>query len=169
MNHEVPGRHRVLRTLGDRDMAKVKHDLTKTSLKLSEAQWTQLIDHLEKGRGPTVPATRDRRDLDVKRHRHVRRAALRVQHPTGPATSHLVRTRNLSSGGVGFIHNSFLYNGTACHIALQTRYGESVALAGMVMWCRHVAGQGHEIGLRFVQMIEIDEFIGKDSAAESAA
>ena len=155
-------------------MAERKPDLAKTSLKLSEAQWEQLIDQLEAGRGPTVPATRDRRDLDIKRHRHVRRAALRVQHPSGPATSHLVRTRNLSSGGVGFIHSTFLYGNTPCHIALQTRYRESVALSGKVMWCRHVAGQGHEIGMSFDQMIEIDEFIDPpagegDGEGESSA
>ncbi|MEM6459447.1 MAG: PilZ domain-containing protein [Planctomycetota bacterium] len=140
-------------------MSRSRIDIAKTSLRLSEAQWEALIDRLEAGKGPAVPATRDRRDLDDRRYFHVRRAALRVLRENSPPTSHLVRTRNLSAGGVGLIHNAFLYPGTPCHVALQTRHGESVALPGTVVWCRHVSGRGHEVGLRFDWIIEIDEFI----------
>ncbi len=140
-------------------MAEVQRDIARSSLNLSEDQWVQLIEKLESGTGPTIPATRDRRDLDVLRYKHVKRAALRVQHLGGSATSHLVRTRNLSAGGVGLIHNSFIYPNTVGHIALQTRYGESVALAGQIMWCRHLEGQSHEVGMRFTSMIEIGEFV----------
>lgn len=135
------------------------NNILKSSLQLTEKQWGVLIATLEAGKGPTVPATRDRRDLDIKRHPHVKRVALRIIHPGGQKTSHLVRSRNLSVGGMGFIHLSFLYPDTACHIALQTRHGESVALSGRVSWCRHVSGKSHEIGFRFDQMIQIDEFI----------
>ncbi|MEM9882731.1 MAG: PilZ domain-containing protein [Planctomycetota bacterium] len=152
-------------------MSKPSVDIAKTSLRLSEAQWEALIDRLEAGKGPVVPATRDRRDLDHRRFFHVRRAALRVLHRSAPPTSHLVRTRNLSEGGVGLIHNAFLYPGTACHVALQTRHDESVALRGNVSWCRHVSGRGHEVGVRFDRVIEIDEFIapGERRAQPDAA
>ncbi|MEM1027420.1 MAG: PilZ domain-containing protein [Planctomycetota bacterium] len=145
------------------------NDILHTSLNLTEKQWETLIATLEAGKGPTVPATRDRRDLDVKRYPHVRRVALRVIHTGGQKTSHLVRSRNLSVGGMGFIHLSFLYPGTVCHVALQTRHGESVALAGKVSWCRHVSGQSHEIGLRFDQLIQIDEFIDLEALDDPAA
>ena len=150
-------------------MAAAPNDITRTSLNLTEAQWAQLIHRLEAGKGPSVPATRDRRDLDVLRYTHVKRGALRVQHAEGPATSHLVRTRNISSGGVGFIHSTFLYPATLCHIALQTRHGESVALAGRIMWCRHIAGKSHEIGLRFAQLIQVDEFVADDQAGQAVS
>lgn len=144
-------------------------DITKRSLQLSEKEWGVLIHTLEAGKGPTVPATRDRRDLDIKRYPHVKRAALRVVHPTGNVTSHLVRSRNLSIGGMGFIHLSFLYPDTACHVALQTRHGDSVALSGKITWCRHLGGKSHEIGFRFDQIIEINEFVHPDTVAECDA
>jgi len=145
------------------------NDILKSSLQLSEKQWQVLIAMLEAGKGPTVPATRDRRDFEIKRYPHVRRVALRVMHTGGQNTSHLVRSRNLSVGGMGFIHLNFLYPDTPCHVALQTRHGESVALAGRVTWCRHVSGKSHEIGFRFDQMIEIDEFVPPDVLAGPAA
>ncbi|MBB6428904.1 PilZ domain-containing protein [Algisphaera agarilytica] len=140
-----------------------------SSLKLTEKQWGTLISSLEAGKGPTVPATRDRRDLDIKRYPHVTKVALRVIHPGGQKTSHLVRSRNLSSGGMGFLHLSFLYPDTPCHIALQTRHGESVAMSGKVSWCRLVSGKSHEIGFRFDQMIQIDEFIDPEVIKASSA
>lgn len=134
-------------------------DISKRSLQLSEKEWGVLIGTLEAGKGPTVPATRDRRDLEATRFPLVKRCALRVLHPSGNVTSHLVRSRNISMGGMGFIHLSFLYPDTDCHVALQTRAGESVAMAGKVSWCRHVSGKSHEIGFRFDQMIPVGEFI----------
>ncbi|MEM9418835.1 MAG: PilZ domain-containing protein [Planctomycetota bacterium] len=138
------------------------NDIMNTSLKLTEKQWGQLIATLEAGKGPTVPATRDRRDLDIKRYPHVRKVALRIIHPGGQKTSHLVRSRNISAGGMSFLHLSFLYPGTACHVALQTRHGESVAMSGKVSWCRLVSGRSHEIGFRFDHIIQIDEFVEPD-------
>jgi len=143
-------------------MSKQSKDIIRCSLRLSEKQWGVLIKTLEAGKGPTMAATRCRRDADLVRYLHVKRAGLRVVHPGGRATSHLVRVRNLSSGGVGFIHGSFLYPDTACHVAIQTRHGDSVALAGAVTWCRHIGGKSHEIGLRFAQLIRIDEFVHPD-------
>ena len=149
-------------------MQKVKHDISRGSLRFSETQWKQLIGRLESGKGPTVPATRDRRDLDNHRYPHCHQAAIRVVHPGGNATSHLVRTRNLSVGGVGLIHSSFLYPRTSCHLALRTVWGESVALPGKILWCRHVTGRCHEIGVRFDQLIQIDEFVPEDIRANQS-
>lgn len=145
------------------------NDITKRSLQLSEQQWGNLIAVMEAGKGPTVPATRDRRDLDTVRYPFVRRAALRISHPGGTVTTHLVRTRNLSTGGVGFIHGAFLYPQTTCHVALQTRHGESVALSGQVGWCRHVSGKSHEIGVRLNQVIQVDEFVPPEEMEKAKA
>ncbi len=145
-------------------------DIAKRSLQLTEAQWGTLIRTMEGGRGPLVPATLDRRNLDMQRYKMVRRAALRVQHPAGNVTSHLVRTRNLSAGGLSILHGCFLYPRTMCHVALQTRHGESVAIAAAVQWCRHVSGKSHELGLCFSRMIQVDEFIDpKDMLNDQAA
>lgn len=150
-------------------MAKPNRDIARSSLQMSDHKWNMLIATLEAGKGPEVPATRDRRDLDTVRHPHVRKMALRVVHPGGTATSHLVRSRNLSVGGVGFLHGQFLYPQTACYVVLPTRWGENVILPGKVGWCRHVTGQSHEIGVRFDQVIQIDEFLDPDAVSSDVA
>jgi hypothetical protein len=145
-------------------MEKNEHNIARCSLTLNEAQWGQLLDRIESGKGPTVPATRDRRDLDATRYPLVRPAAMRVVHPGGNVTSHLVRTRNLSAGGVGILHSSFLHPGTACHFAIKTIHGENVAVPARILWCRHVEGRCHELGLRFDRMLQIDEFVPAKAA-----
>lgn len=143
-------------------------EMFKGSLNLTESQWSEMIAKVESGRGPGVPATQDRRDLDQVRVSYVKRAALRVTHPDNRVTSHLIRTRNLSVGGVSFIHGCFLYPKTRCYIALATRHGEGVALSGTVSWCRHVQGRGHEVGFRFDRVIQVDEFIDPDAGQNAA-
>ena len=150
-------------------MANADRDIARSSLQMSEPQWNALIATLEAGKGPQIPATRDRRDLDTVRYPHVRKMALRVQHPGGTATSHLVRSRNLSCGGVGFLHGQFLYPKTVCFIVLPTRWGENVILPGKVSWCRHVGGRSHEVGVCFDQVIQIDEFLDPQAAKEAGA
>ncbi|MEM7626988.1 MAG: PilZ domain-containing protein [Planctomycetota bacterium] len=149
-------------------MARSTHDIARSSLQMSEYKWNMLIATLEAGKGPEVPATRDRRDLDTVRYPFVRKMALRVQHPGGTATSHLVRSRNLSRGGVGFLHGQFLYPNTVCYVVIPTRWGENVILPGRVSWCRHVSGQTHEVGMRFDQVIQVDEFLDPAASTDDA-
>lgn len=131
-------------------------DINRCSLQMTEPQWQMLIARLEAGETPPQPAARDR---EAVRYPHVRRMGLRVAHSGGRLTYHVVRSRNLSSGGAGFLHGQFLYPQTACHLLLPTRWDEFVVLAGTVCWCRHVQGISHEAGMRFERAIQIDEFL----------
>ena len=133
------------------------------SLSLSEAQWQRLMDRLKAEQGPGVAASDDRRDLDRTRHPFVKRAAMRVMHADGRNATHVVRTRNLSVGGLALVHGGYLYNGTRCAVIMQNRHGEGVALAGTVVWARLLQGQSHEIGLSFDTTIEIAEYIDNGS------
>ena len=133
--------------------------MAKPSLQLSEDEWFNLISDVEASKGPAIAPTADRRNLDMVRYPYVRSIGLRVSHRESSATMHVVRARNLSSGGIGFFHGCFLYPDTLCHIAVQTVDGQRVAMAGKVSWCRHVRGRSHEIGLRFTRLIDVKDFL----------
>jgi hypothetical protein len=72
----------------------------------------------------------------------------------------LVRARNLSSWGMGFLHGGFLYTGTAVRILLKTTDDEPVIVAGMIVRCVHVRAHVHEIGVRFDEELDLSAFTG---------
>ena len=86
--------------------------------------------------------------------------ALIVQHPGGGAGRFLVCSRNLSAGGIGFIHGGYLHPGSECSILLRDRDGSPMALAGKVVYCRHLNGRYHEIGIKFSERIDPVRILG---------
>lgn len=112
----------------------------------------------------TVHTVLDRLDaIDDSRFRNRRGAArhkfrrmllpVRVRHPGGSISDSRVATRNLSNNGVGFLYNSFLHNGTRVSITLPRKLGGKDVIEGKVVYCQHVAGVFHQIGVRFDQKI----------------
>ena len=79
--------------------------------------------------------------------------AVLVAHPGGGSGRFLVCSRNLSAGGMGFIHGGYLHPGSDCRIALTRPDGSRLAVEGVVAHCRHVEGPHHEIGIRFQEQI----------------
>ncbi len=87
-------------------------------------------------------------------------AAVLLEHPGAKeASRYLVSTRNISSGGLSFLHGGFLYNSARCRIVLEAYGGEKQVVSGAVVNCRHVAGTLHEIGVRFDHEIDVRRFV----------
>lgn len=128
-------------------------------LNLTDAQWVEMIDRLEKDRRREGPRGRDRRQKDSTRYPFNRRIALRLNHPGGGNDGFVVRTRNLSSGGIAIVHGGFLHSGASCHVAMARLDGQGVGIAAEATWCRLIGGKTHEIGLRFTHSIAIGDFI----------
>ena len=85
-------------------------------------------------------------------------------HQAGSSTTrnavarYTVTPRDLSTTGVGFLHGTFLYEGTSCVVSLPATTGEWVHVPGQVMRCQHVEGKVHEIGVLFRDPIDLDQF-----------
>ena len=71
----------------------------------------------------------------------------------------LISPRNLSVGGLSFLHGTYLYPGTDCIIRLRTRSGAHQKVVGDVVHCRCVDGRIHEVGVAFRRPINIDAFV----------
>lgn len=70
-----------------------------------------------------------------------------------------VACRNLSSGGVCVLHNTFLHPGSPCAIVLKDlRVGQTVVY-GDIVRCDHRHGVIHEVGIKFRQPINVRDFI----------
>lgn len=73
--------------------------------------------------------------------------------------------RNLSAGGIGILHSSYVHAGTPCtvHIPLPTgTNSDSLPVRGKVVRCRHVRGTVHEVGIRFDEHIDLRRVMNLD-------
>jgi hypothetical protein len=72
---------------------------------------------------------------------------------------YLVRPRNLSAGGMGFLHGCFVHPGTRCSINLVRLDGGVMRVAGAVVRCRCVSGRVHDVGVQFEEALAIEDFV----------
>lgn len=138
-------------------------------LRISDAQYRRLVDAVE----AKTENHQGRERRKAPRVPYIVSGGImaRIRHFDGSLQKILVRPRNLSSSGIAFFHGSFVYRNTHCLLHLRTRNGSNVLHHACIMRCRHVAGQVHEVGARFDQPIDVDDYIGPpvDEAIESSS
>src|SRR5437868_1999499 len=112
------------------------------SLRLSEKEELEILSSLEYGHGNSVVNQRRQNRLP-----YVHRASLVIQmcHSGASQLNYLLRARNLSAEGIGFLHGSFVYTGTACVVSLLNKQGKPVRIEGRVVRCKHVRKHVHEV------------------------
>lgn len=134
------------------------------TLKISAGEYAKLTDSLQaeadrfngsNGRG------------DVRFPYAPTNLTMRVLHPGGTYNNFVVRSRNLSNGGIGVFHGGFLHEGTQVEVNLQTDDGETMATVGHVSHCRLVGGRVHELGIRFDRKIDVSNFLEEGNGHET--
>ena len=136
----------------------------KSHLQLSADERGRLLSRLD---ASARPSGSDRESRREKRSSYrASDIALIVQHPGGGVGRFLMFSRNLSAGGIGFIHGGFLHPGSECSLLLRRRDGSPMALVGQIAHCRHLSGRHHEIGIQFSEDIDPEEVIGSTITAE---
>jgi len=65
----------------------------------------------------------------------------------------IIYPRNISAGGIAFVHRGFLHANTEVHLPLRRRSGDHVLIKGRVRACRHLSKMLHEIGVQFDEKI----------------
>ncbi|MGQ9650355.1 MAG: PilZ domain-containing protein [Phycisphaerae bacterium] len=69
-----------------------------------------------------------------------------------------VRPRNLSQGGIAFLHEAYLYPETRCTVVLISATDQPIEVSGRVVGCRHICGKLHEIAMAFDRPIDAEDF-----------
>jgi hypothetical protein len=129
------------------------------ALRLSEEEQQFILGELD--RVIRAPTGRDLRQNP--RYRYVVREGVHIE-VEGSSSRFIVRPRNLSAGGISFLHGTFLYPGAACVTSVKTLNGEPAHLAGRIVRCRCVHGRIHEIGVQFQERVDVGRFIVLASA-----
>jgi CheY-like chemotaxis protein len=120
-------------------------------IRLNTAERGKLLCRLDET--PAGASGRDRRRYKRWEYRRSDIAVL-VQHPGGGTGRYLVCARNISAGGISFIHGGYLHPGSECRIVLPRRDGMPLPVTGIIVHCRHLEGCFHEIGIRFAQELD---------------
>lgn len=80
-----------------------------------------------------------------------------VQALNGQA--HRVKVRNISPGGLAFLHNQPAGIQTRCRVWLLDKSQQAHACEGTIVRCDHVLGQVHEIAVQLDRRIDPVQFI----------
>jgi CheY-like chemotaxis protein len=111
---------------------------------------------------------RNRRSASRNTYRKVD-VPVRVIHPGGSSAVRTVATRNLSTNGIGFLYPSFLHCGTKTEVVLTRRLGGEDVIRGAVVFCAHVGGVFHQIGVKFDQKIFTSLYLDAGQAADESS
>lgn len=69
----------------------------------------------------------------------------------------IVPTRNISQGGLSFLHGQMMHVGQACRLSLVTNDGNWLTIEGLIVRCRHVRGIIHEVGMKFHGLADLKD------------
>jgi len=119
----------------DEDLAPPRQGLDTTRLWVSDQQWLAILKHVQRGN----PVDFDETERECRRM-HTRgtfecRCLLRL---SGLAGTYIVRSRDISAGGLRFVHGQPLNPSTRCTIALQSDAGPGRILSAVVAWCNEI-------------------------------
>ena len=130
------------------------------TLRMTNRERRNLMEGIEAAALPDSPAQNKRGDPRLRLE--VENVVVELDPAEGGSGVRLsVVPRNLSRGGLAFVHGRFLYPNTRVAIVLPDRQGETHRLEGKVVRCRHVSGMVHEVSVMFREEIEVERFIEK--------
>lgn len=159
-------RHRVIYRY-DEDMAPPKQQTDTTRLWVSDQQWLAILERVQRGQPAMEQAVaEDCRRLHTRQHFETR-CLLRLNSAAG---TYIVRSQDISSGGLRFVHGQPLRASTRCTIALQSDVGPGRILSAVVAWCKEIEFfdpevEAYEVGVKFDSPIDVRPYTGDGGAA----
>lgn len=140
-------------------------------MRLSDAARRTLLNQLKaqaEASGNRTAGGKENRRKDRRWDYTQSDVAVTVEHPGGTLSRYLVTARNLSSGGIAFLHGGFLHKNTRCRIQLRRLGGTAEdAVVGAVTNCRHVEGRVHEVSIKFERRIDPMQYVNPKAEGPS--
>lgn len=137
------------------------------SVRLSRDKYLEMLDTLDNSR--SSPPDSNRRNNQRRACQQVAGLLLELEHPTGARFHFIVRPRDISRTGMGFLHGGYVHKGTKAAVSLVMLDREVISRVGAVVRCRHVQGLIHEVGVKFDEPFETEPFAAPDLSVLDAA
>lgn len=116
---------------------------------LSDARRAELLRRLDDlARARPFPGSADEGYL------HSSNVRVTVHQPGGGVGRFLIAARNISSGGLWFLHCGFLHPGTRCVFVVPRGTRQEGGVMGTVASCEHLEGGLHAAGIAFDEPID---------------
>ncbi|MBT8486405.1 MAG: response regulator [Phycisphaerales bacterium] len=126
-------------------------------VRLTPGERNRLLNQLDREEAAQAEATPH---IPQRRWEYRRRdVAVSVEHPAGGVSRFLVCSRNLSDGGISFLHGGFLFEGSHCRVVLPRFDGSAPEVTGRVRRCCHVERFVHDVEIEFDEPIEPQMFV----------
>jgi CheY-like chemotaxis protein len=145
--------------------AKVRNALGATAAPLPKGLADKVFSVLDRLDAMDDGSFRNRRNSSRNTYRKLD-VPVRVYHPGGSSAVRTVATRNLSASGIGFLYPSFLHLGTKVEVVLNRRLGGEDVIRGATVFCSHVGGVFHQIGVKFDQKIFTNLYLDAGQTTE---
>lgn len=129
---------------------------TRNSLSIDGALYHRLLAKLDES--PNSQSTNPERIYRRLQYAHPN-LNIHIQSDGHNARTLTVASRNLSQGGLSFLHSSFMYPGTDLTVDLIDNTGSIVPCKGRITRCEHRGGRIHEIGVMFHNEVCLHEFL----------
>lgn len=135
----------------DEDLAPPQRGLDTTRLWVSDQQWLAILERVQRSQ---PIAFREYHDDCRRLHAREAFACKCLLRLSGLAGTFIVRTRDISAGGLCFVHGQPLRPSTRCTIALQSDLGPGRILSAVVAWSKEIEFfdpdlEAYEIGVKF--------------------
>ncbi len=128
------------------------------SIRLSQQQRSQILQSMNRN----SVGVADSRRQHTRHPYEIERVPVVVFNAEGEQSKFIVCTRNISSGGLAFLHGGFLYPGSKCAVTLRSVWGEQQVLVGNIVNCRHIEKHIHEFSIKFTEPIDVRCFLTLD-------
>lgn len=131
---------------------------------LTAEDWQKALE-VAKNRRINGKPDQDRRDAKQSRHQTVRRCLLRVDRGETAPGIYMVRSRDISDGGMSLVHGGPVKPDTVCCVIIETEEGLSTAIGGVIAWCNPIDNTmplAFELGVHFYTPIDASVFAGQN-------
>jgi len=130
---------------------------------LTEHDWQAAVDRIQQDAQDPAAVVKERR-RDTARYPRIMNCLLRVEFD-GHVGIHLVRSRNISRGGLSLLHGGVVPAEADCLVVIESEAGQGRLLRANVVRCRAVKDdrltqQAYEIGLQFAEPLDDASVVG---------
>ncbi|MFO0833255.1 MAG: PilZ domain-containing protein [Phycisphaerales bacterium] len=81
-------------------------------------------------------------------------------YPCGNSPPMILTLRDISNGGMGILHGSFVHPGSSCILAIVGKDRAVLCkIKGKVIRCTHVRGSVHDVGIKFDEEVRLELYV----------
>jgi hypothetical protein len=133
--------------------SKLPESVSITPIKLDDEELDALLDEMDSVE--MKPAVNHRRHERVPCRCP---GVLVIINQQGYQSTFWIPVRDISKGGIAFLHRSMLHKGTPCTIRVRTPGQKWLEVPGKIVRSRYLRNMIYEVGLQFNREIDVEDF-----------